>query len=135
MNKLPKRVQELIDELYEVQNLTNKKKVDELVRTIHASMTVADQGGVMHVESMVASTTKNPMVVFEWGSNRGELTPVEARQYALQILQAAEGGVQDASLFRIITGEEMKLEPAHAFAIIGKVREARRKFEGGENEA
>lgn len=131
-DKLPSRVTELLQELFDSANLTNKKKIDELTRTLRASMVVADQGGVMNVESMVASQTKTPMVIFSWNKNRGELTPIQARQYALQILEASEAAVQDATLYEVITRGD-KMDEKHAFALINMVRDTRRKFEGGEN--
>lgn len=128
MSKLPKRVDELIDELYEAANLTNKKRLDELVRTLHSSMIPAEQGGEMKVESMVASKTKNPMVIFSWGAQRGELSPVEARGYCFQILEAAEAATQDAALYQAAT-KDLKLDERAAFALITGVRNNRRQYE------
>jgi hypothetical protein len=128
MSKLPQQVDEIIDELYKSANLTNKKQLDLLVRTLHSSMIKAEQGGIMQVESMVASQTKNPIVIFTWGSNRGELTPLAARGYALQILEASEGAVQDAALYRAVT-VDLHLDEQAAFALITGVRNNRRKFE------
>lgn len=88
MSKLPKRVDDLLQELYEAANLTNKKRIDELKRTLHATMVQAESDPVMSVECMVASKTKQPTVVCTWGAMRGELSPVQARGYALQILEA-----------------------------------------------
>jgi hypothetical protein len=128
MSKLPKRVDELIDELYEGSNLTNKKRLDELGRTLHSSMIISSQGGVMNVESMVASKTKLPMVIFSWGTERGELSPIQARGYALQILEASEAATQDAALYDgVVT--TMGMGEKEAFSMITLVREHRRKFE------
>lgn len=133
MSTLPKRVDELLDQLYEGANLTNKKKLDELKRTLHASMIPAVQGGVMNVESMVASKTKLPTVVFSWNDNRGELPPVQARGYALQILEACEAATQDAALYDgVVNG--LKLDETTAFRLITMVRDKRRKFEGDNGE-
>lgn len=131
MAKLPKQVQELIDELYDGANLTNKKRIDELVRTLHSAMVPAVQGGVMKVESMVASKTKNPIVIFSWNENRGELSPVQARGYAMQILEASEAAVQDAALYLTATSD-LKLDDNAAFGLISGVRSNRRKFEDVE---
>lgn len=128
MSKLPQRVDELIDELYKSANLANKKRLDELVRTLHAAMVPAEQGGVMRVESMVASKSKLPTVIFSWGTQRGELSPIEARGYCLQILEAAEAATQDAALFDAITNT-MKMDEKTGFRMITAVRDHRRKFE------
>lgn len=125
--KLPEKVQEMLDELYKSSSQTNKKKVDELTRYLHSSMIPAEQGGEMHVESMVGSKDSRPLVIFSWGSNRGELTPIVARGYALQILSAAEAAVQDAVLYNVVTkngGDEKQ-----AFSMINAVRNERSKFD------
>lgn len=128
MYKMPERIEQLIDELYESANLTNKKKIDELKRTMFAAMIPAEQGGEMRVESMVASKTKNPMVIFSWGSNRGELSPIQARQYCFQILEAAEAAVQDAALYHGVM-QKLGGDENTAFGLITLVRETRRKYE------
>ncbi len=130
-HNLPKQVKSLFDDLMEVKG-QDVKKLDELLRVVVSSMVPAEQGGVMHVESMVASKTKNPMVIFTWNDNRGELTPLEARQYAMQILESAEAGVQDAALYRAVT-TDLKLDDDTAFRMVTAVRNNRRQFEGGDN--
>lgn len=128
MSKLPTRVDELIDELYDAANLTNKKRLDELKRTLHATMVPAESDPIMSVESMVASKTKQPVAVFTWGAMRGELSPVQARGYALQILEACEAATQDAALYDGVVNT-MKMGDKEAFAMITLVRDHRRKFE------
>lgn len=127
-HKLPESVEEIINELYDGANLTNKKRIDLLLRTLHSSMVPAVQGGVMNVESMVASQSKNAIVIFTWNDNRGELSPVQARGYALQILEASEAATQDAALFQACT-VDMKLSESDAFSLITGVRNNRRRFE------
>jgi hypothetical protein len=128
MSKLPKRVDELIDELYQAANQTDKKRLDELVRTLHASMVPAIQGGVMKVESMVATKTKLPTVIFSWNDNRGELPPIQARGYAMQVLEACEAATQDAALYDAVVSD-LKMDDSTAFRLITAVRDHRRKFE------
>jgi hypothetical protein len=50
------------------------------------------------VESMVAARNKEPYVVLTWGERRAQLTPYEASQHALAILEAAVNAEQDAFL-------------------------------------
>lgn len=128
MGKLPDPVQQLIEELYESANLTNKKKLDLLTRTLHASMVKAEAGGIMRVESMVSMKTKNPVVVVTWGTNRGELSPIEARQYAMQIIESCESSIQDAALYSAVT-TTLKMDETAAVGLIAAVRDHRRKFE------
>lgn len=93
-----------------------------------ASMVPADNGdGVMRVESMVSSKDKNPVITFIWGTMKGELDPITARGYALQILETCEAAVQDASLYRAIV--DSGGTDQHAFTMINLIRENRRKFE------
>jgi hypothetical protein len=135
---LPVAVRALIDELYAAANLTNKKKIDLLARTISATMVPNKGGGAMRVESMVSLQSKNPVVVFKWGREKGELSPVMARGYALQILEAAEGAVQDASLYRAVMDTRGKESPEEgekmAFALINMVRDNRRSVEEAAEE-
>jgi hypothetical protein len=126
--QLPKQVDALIDELYQSANLTNKKRLDELVRTLHATMVPAEHDPVMKVESMVASKSKQPVAVFKWGTMRGELSPVQARGYALQILEACEAATQDAALYDGIVNA-LGMDEQRAFAMITLVRDHRRQFE------
>jgi hypothetical protein len=87
----------------------------------------------MNVESMVASKTKNPVVVFRWGTERGELSPIEARGYAMQVLEASEAAVQDAALYRAMT-VDTKASPKEAakmaYMLINLVRKHRAAVEG-----
>jgi hypothetical protein len=136
---LPKAVLELIDELHASANNMTKKKIDQLARTINATMVKNIAGGEMRVESMVASNTKNPVVIFAWGQNRGELSPIQARQYALQIIESAEAATQDAALYKAImdtrkpTDTEEEAERM-AFAFINMVRDNRRAVERAAEE-
>jgi hypothetical protein len=126
---IPDPVAKIIDELGSTASRADRAKLDLLIRTLQQAMAPAEQGGAMEVESMVASKTKNPVVIFRWGSQRGELSPIEARSYAMQILEASEAAVQDATVYRVIR-EELKLEDAQAFGLIMAIRNNRGKFEG-----
>ena len=49
----------------------------------------------IHVETMVASQSKQGTVVFRWGDLKGELTPSETRVHALSLLEAADAAETD----------------------------------------
>jgi len=51
------------------------------------------------VETMVASRTGEPLVVLRWFDHSGELTPAEARTFALRVLAGADAAESDAFIF------------------------------------
>jgi hypothetical protein len=130
-SRIPKAAKEIIDELYDGANLTNKKRIDLLVRTLEATVVPADQGGVMSVESIVSSKDARPLVLFQWGDKRGELTPAQARGYCMQILAATEAGVQDAALIAAVKANDGSED--QAYGLIKAVREFRGQFEKEED--
>ncbi len=50
------------------------------------------------VETMVASRTGEPAVVLRWYDHSGELSPKEARAFAMTVLEAADAAESDAFL-------------------------------------
>jgi hypothetical protein len=53
----------------------------------------------IHVSSGFGVTTREPYVQIVWKGEVAQLTPAEARQHALSILEVAEAAEQDAFLF------------------------------------
>lgn len=135
---LPKDIRETLEKLKDNANGKNLTLLNELDRKLGA-MVPAEGGGEMRVESMVASTTGNPEVTFIWGINKGQLSIVAAKGYAMQILESCEAAVQDAALYRAFTegpmaeGNDPKEQELMAWRVISLVRDNRGHFEqGGE---
>src|SRR4051812_7590699 len=124
---LPKDIRVTIQKL---KNRANKEDL-RLLQKLDVQlgrMVPAERGdGVMRVESGVSSTTKLPFVTVTWGTLKGQLSPIEARQYALQIMETAEASIQDAAL--LSGAVELNMGEDTGFRLIQMVREHRRKFE------
>lgn len=86
-----------------------------------AGRTPADPLSVLGI---VSFQTGQPFVHLRWGENVGQLTPDEARQHALLILEAAQNAVADAA----ITGwakDELELDPERAAQLLDAHRRYR----------
>jgi hypothetical protein len=125
-------IRQLLDKIKKDSTEKQRRLLDDLDRKLANTVPVEDSH-VMRVESTVASETKNPEVVFLWGANKGQLDVITARNYALQIIEACEAAVQDASLYRAISNSQKDGDPEKtdtmAFQLINLVREERRHFE------
>lgn len=130
---LPKNIREIMTKLRQ-KAPEHEKLIMALYRAL-AGMVPATNDGVLHVEAMIAMLTKQPMVTFRWGTNKGELTPIEARQHAMHILQACEAAIQDAAIFRAFQNADKDPVKAEKMAshVISMVRLNRAKFEEGGN--
>jgi len=53
---------------------------------------------VLSVESIFGAMTGEPLVVIRWGERAAQLSPTEARGFALDVLECAEASVGDAFL-------------------------------------
>jgi hypothetical protein len=77
--------------------------------------------------SGVSAFTGEPFIAMEAtfgdGSRRraGQLTPIEARQHALAVLEAAEAAVHDAAVVRWLQ-VRMELEPQAAVTVLCELR-------------
>lgn len=105
-----------------------RQLTEELDRKLAGMVPADDGGGMMKVESMVASQTKNPVVIFTWGTNKGELGPAQAKSYAMQIIEASEAATQDAALWRGVVDMDGGDEDM-AIRLIQIIRDNRRHFE------
>lgn len=56
----------------------------------------------IEVQSIVSAADGKPYVQLKWGDQVGQLTPDEARQHALALLDAANAAETDAGLLRFI---------------------------------
>jgi hypothetical protein len=84
----------------------------------------------LQVESGVSARTGEPFMHMRWGDQAGQLTPQEARQHALRILDAAAASEFDAALVRALVGE-MGVPHEKAVRFLGVMREQR----GGTDQA
>ncbi len=62
------------------------------------------------VSSIVSGRTLEPFVTITWGEYRAQLTPEEARQHALIILECAEAAETDAFVFNWLTRDVVGTE-------------------------
>jgi hypothetical protein len=65
-----------------------------------------------------------PFVQIRWGTEGGQFTPEEARQFALTILSVAESAEMDSCVFRFAV-EEMGMERARAATLLDALRKYR----------
>lgn len=77
---------------------------------------------------MVSGRTREPFVVLHWGGESGQLTPMEARQHARRLLEAAEAADQDAFLMDFLR-DRVGAELEHQVAILADFREWRAKHD------
>lgn len=91
-------------------------------------MPIHDKRMIM-VESMVMSKTKEPCVRLSWGEESGDLTPNEARDHALNVLQAADAADSDSFLFHFFTNT-IGAPEEQAYAMLKEFRTWREKQPG-----
>ena len=76
------------------------QSVDRLDKLLTAAIE-ADHGDIF-IESKVAKTTFEPIVVIRWADQVAELTVEEARRHALGILQCCEAAMGDHLVCRLL---------------------------------
>jgi hypothetical protein len=67
-------------------------------------------GKRIEVESSVTLVGK-PFLVLSWGSERGQLSPEEARHHAAVVIEAAEAAEQDAFLVMVMREKLAMTDP------------------------
>jgi hypothetical protein len=82
---------------------------------------------------MVSNKTRLPLVSIYWPTSQdaAQMTPDEARQFALSILQAAEAAEQDAFIMDFAT-KKMGLDDGHGAALVNEFRVYRGQERGPE---
>lgn len=80
---------------------------------------------IIHVETMVASESKQGKVIFSWGDLKGELTPSEARVHALSILEAADAAETDEFIWNWLGRIDSKAPDWRRAAILQEFRRYR----------
>lgn len=86
---------------------------------------MSKEDNVIHVSSIVSSRTKDPIVVIEWGRQKGQLTAQESRQHALHILEAAESAEHDSLLCEVCEVKDSENGPELALLLLRAMRAAR----------
>jgi hypothetical protein len=77
---------------------------------------------LIQIKSMVASQSKQGMVVLRWGTMSGELTPNEARLHALAILEAADAAETDEFIWNWLEKIDQDMPPERRAAILQDFR-------------
>ena len=89
-----------------------------------------DPSGVIEIASGVSAFTGAGFVTLRWASESAQMTPDEARQHALRILECAEAAESDAAVFAFFRAR-LEVEPAVAGHMVADLREYRGNPAGG----
>lgn len=81
-------------------------------------------GGVLEAASGVSAFTGEGFVLLTWGTNSGQMTPDEARQLGLHIIEAADAAVADAIVVHLLKGIGVTNDSAAGF--LRDIRDHRR---------
>lgn len=105
------------------------RRIEELeteVRKLrHLLSTQLKSGDTLWMESGVNEHGK-PFVQTRWGDQAGQLSPAEARQHGLRILECAEAAESDSAVIGFLTAEDgMNLSMDRAAPFLGIMREHR----------
>jgi hypothetical protein len=89
---------------------------------------MADQKdrNMIWASSSVHADDRAPWVHLQWADKSGMLTPDEARQFALSVLDAAEAAEHDAFLVRFLT-DNIESDFSTAIAVLREFREMRER--------
>ncbi len=74
--------------------------------------------------SSVHADNRAPWVHLQWADKKGMLTPDEARQFALSVLEAAEAAEHDAFLVEFLT-KDIESDFSIAISVLREFRERR----------
>jgi hypothetical protein len=95
---------------------------DENVKLREQLARVAGGAESLEMESGVNKRLE-PFVHVRWGAEIGQLSPAEARQHGLAMLEAAEAAEADAALLRGL--RELDVDEQTGFALLRLIRENR----------
>jgi hypothetical protein len=82
-------------------------------------------------ESGVSVFDGTPFVVLRWGQETGQLTPAEAREHALAVLEAAAAAEHDALVFAELRDGRAGLSMEAAATFLVALRRRRAAGEAG----
>ena len=69
-----------------------------------------------------------PFVVIRWGRESGQLTPAEARAFAMQVMAAAEAAIHDAAFLAWLQDEPLTLDVRRAAGVLADQRQYRARL-------
>jgi hypothetical protein len=58
-----------------------------------------DSHSIIRIETMYGAKERIPSVILQWGVEKGQLSPAEARIHAMKVLEAADAAEGDAFIF------------------------------------
>ncbi len=87
------------------------------------------EGDKIWVETQIDASTGNPKVILRWYDHSGELTPDEARAFAMNVLCAAEAAHSDAFLVKFAK-DKLKAERFQQAGLLQEFRKYREEVEG-----
>lgn len=85
--------------------------------------TDSDTGLTMEVISAVSLFDGAPFIVLGWGDMRAQMSPLEARDLARNVMRAAEGAENDAALVNVLRRSRVPDEVA--VGLLGELRAER----------
>ena len=112
----------------------SERKIDELEqenrKLKHLLTKQMKSGDTLWMESGV-NTEGKPFVHIRWNEQAGQLSPDEARQHGLRMLECAEASESDSAVIRFLIADEgLKMTMDKAAPFLGIMRE----FRGGDKE-
>jgi len=76
------------------------------------------------ISTIVSSKTRKALLQIEWGSEKAQLSVLEARQHALAILEAAEAAHTDELMLKWLQ-ESVGMDEQNAMGALTSLRDAR----------
>lgn len=86
----------------------------------------AHEGSLIVAQAMVSARTGEPMVMLTWGEQAGQVTPEEARQHAMIVLEAAASAEMDSFLFSFLV-HRVQTDPGRAGELLMEFRAWRQR--------
>ena len=77
------------------------------------------------------NTEGDPFVRYEWGDNKCQFTPEDAREHALHLIHCSEAAESDASVYKFFR-ERLEASKEQAAHVIGDLRNFRVGMENDE---
>lgn len=86
-----------------------------------AELAKRNAGDGIHLVSLVSASTGEPKIEIRWGDMLAHLTPAEARQHALAVLETAEAAESDAFISSFMQ-KTVGLNPSEAGMMLVEFR-------------